>query len=99
MEPVKKTTGNLKGAGPGRPKGMPNKTTALLKDAILKAAEEAGADQAGKDGLVGYLTFLAKDHPQPFATLLGKVLPLQVTGENGGPVGVLFQTVYERTPD
>jgi hypothetical protein len=28
--------------GPGRPKGLPNKTTALLKDAILKAASVAG---------------------------------------------------------
>jgi hypothetical protein len=32
----------------GRKKGTPNKTTKLLKDAILKAAEKAG----GKGGLV-----------------------------------------------
>jgi len=37
---VKKIPKSLKGPGPGRPKGMPNKTTALLKDAILKAAAE-----------------------------------------------------------
>ena len=29
--------------GPGRPKGVPNKATALLKDAILKAAEPLAA--------------------------------------------------------
>ena len=29
-------------AGPGRPKGSLNKTTTLLKDAILKAATDAG---------------------------------------------------------
>ena len=29
-------------AGKGRKKGIPNKTTALLKDAILMAAAEAG---------------------------------------------------------
>lgn len=68
----------------GRAKGTPNKTTALLKDAILKAAEEAG----GKDGLVGYLATQAKDNPGPFMALLGKVLPMQVTGEDGGPVQV-----------
>jgi hypothetical protein len=28
--------------GPGRPKGVPNKATALLKDAILKAGQIAG---------------------------------------------------------
>ena len=81
-EPVKKTTGNLKGAGPGRPKGMQNKTTALLKDAILLAAADAG----GVEGLRGYLKVQAKENPGPFMSLLGKVLPMQVTGEGGGPV-------------
>ncbi|WP_338112061.1 hypothetical protein [Rhizobium changzhiense] len=65
-------------------KGTPNKTTALLKDAIIKAAEATGSDKAGKDGLVGYCTFLAKDEPKAFAQLLGKVLPMQITGEDGG---------------
>lgn len=68
--------------GPGRPKGQPNKTTALLKDAILQAATKAG----GKDGLVGYLTMQATANPQSFLPLLGKVLPMQVTGEDGGPI-------------
>lgn len=63
----------------GRQKGTPNKTTALLKDAILKAAELAG----GTDGMVGYLRKQAKDNPGPFLALLGKVLPMQVTGEDG----------------
>ena len=71
-------------AGMGRKKGTPNKTTALLKDAILRAAEEAG----GKDGLVGYLTQQAIANPGPFMSLLGKVLPMQVTGADGGPIKV-----------
>ena len=70
------------GRGPGRPKGVPNKTTQLLKDAILEAATLAG----GKAGLVGYLKSQAIKNPGPFLTLLGKVLPTQVTGANGGPV-------------
>lgn len=72
--------------GPGRPKGVPNKTTALLKDAILEAAEKAG----GKGGLVGYLTTQAMENPQSFMPLLGKVLPMQVTGEDGGPLQVII---------
>lgn len=80
--------------GPGRPKGSQNKTTTLLKDAILKAAEGAG----GKDGLVGYLTAQAKENPGPFMALIGKVLPMQVTGEDGGPMQVVFRTVYEEKP-
>lgn len=66
----------------GRQKGTPNKTTALLKDAILKAAEEAG----GENGLIGYLKGQAVANPQSFLPLLGKVLPLQLTGEGGGPI-------------
>jgi hypothetical protein len=68
----------------GRQKGTPNKVSALLKDAILEAAEIAG----DKEGLVGYLTQQAHDNPAAFLTLLGKVLPMQVTGEDGGPLRV-----------
>jgi hypothetical protein len=60
--------------GPGRKKGGTNKSTALLKDAILQAGELAG----GKDGLIGYLRAQALANPGPFMSLLGKVLPVQV---------------------
>lgn len=63
--------------GPGRPKGVPNRNTTLLKDAILEAAEKAG----GKAGLVGYLTAQAVANPQSFLPLLGKVLPMQIQHE------------------
>lgn len=85
---------NLSRKGAGRPAGTPNKTTALLKDAILKAADEVGEDGAGKGKLTGYLKFLAKGEPKAFASLLGRVLPMQVTGEDGGPVSFVFKTVY-----
>jgi hypothetical protein len=68
----------------GRPKGVPNKTTTLLKDAILLAAENAG----GADGMVGYLQEQAAANPSAFMTLLGKVLPLQLTGADGRPIDV-----------
>lgn len=76
-----KNTGN---AGKGRPKGSRNKTTALLKDAILKAAENAG-NKVGQQGLISYLEQQAEENPGPFMSLLGKVLPMQVegSGEDG----------------
>ena len=72
-------------AGIGRVKGVPNKTTQLLKDAILKAAEQAG-NKVGNDGLVSYLEVQAVENPGPFMSLLGKVLPMQITGEGGGEI-------------
>jgi hypothetical protein len=83
---MKKGEFPTKKPGPGRPKGVPNRTTTLLKDAILLAAEKAGEDNKGKGGLVGYLTKQAKENPAPFMALLGKVLPTQLTGENGDPI-------------
>lgn len=62
----------------GRQKGSPNKITRQLKDIILQALDEAGG--------VEYLKQTAIEHPAAFLTLVGKVLPLQVTGDGGGPI-------------
>lgn len=78
----------------GRQKGTPNKTTAMLKEAILEAARLNGG---GKAGLVKYLEKQAKDNPVAFLSLLGKVLPLQVTGEDGGPLQVVVQKFSDTT--
>lgn len=81
--------------GPGRPKGNQNKTTVLLKDALLLAATEAGG--GGSGGLVAYLKQQAIKNPGPFLAQLGKVLPLQITGADGGPV--LIITGVQRLSD
>ena len=75
---------------PGRPKGVPNKTTQLLKDAILLAAQNAG----GPSGMVGYLETQARDNPGPFMSLLGKVLPMQITGADGGPIKTSIKVTF-----
>lgn len=64
--------------GAGRPKGSQNKFTADVKGMILEALSGAGG--------AAYLQRQADENPAAFMTLVGKVLPLQVTGENGGPV-------------
>jgi hypothetical protein len=69
--------------GPGRKKGIPNKTTTQLKEAILSAASKHGSDGAGADGLEGYLFKVAKEDVKAFAGLLGKVLPLQIDAKGG----------------
>lgn len=67
-------------AGKGRPKGAKNKVTREVKDMILQALDGAGG--------VSYLERCAKDPKtaSAFLTLVGKVLPLQVTGAGGGPL-------------
>lgn len=74
--------GQNRGRVGGRAKGTPNKATKELKQMILEAL--------GKAGGVKYLTAQAAANPKAFMTLLGRVLPLQVTGENGGPVQITF---------
>lgn len=75
-------------AGKGRKAGVPNKTTAALKDAILAAAGAVGFDGKGKEGLMGYLKLVASTDVKAFSGLLGKVLPLQITGEGDGPLKI-----------
>jgi len=70
---VVKSTRKPPNAGKGRKKGVPNKTTAALKDMILNALDTAGGEQ--------YLATQAEENPTAFLTLVGKVLPLQVAGE------------------
>lgn len=59
----------------GRPVGAENKVTKQLKDMILGALDDAGGQE--------YLSKQAKENPTAFLTLIGKVLPTQLTGENG----------------
>jgi hypothetical protein len=97
-KPYRNTVNKSKIEGSGRKKGTPNKATALLKDAILQAAHLSGRDQKGKDGLVGYCRRLADDEPKAFCGLLGKVLPTQVIGGDGGPVEHSLVIQYVTAP-
>jgi hypothetical protein len=78
----------------GRKVGSTNKTTGVLKEAILLAAQQVGdLNERGRDGLVGYLRFLACNYPQAYVSLLGRVLPLQVRVD--GQTEVTYRTVVE----
>ena len=67
--------GRPKPANSGRKKGVTNKDTAALRDMILQALH----NQEG--GGTGYLTTQAQQNPVAFMTLLGKVLPTQISAE------------------
>ena len=60
-------------AGKGRKKGVPNRITFTLKQAIEAAFHEVG----GKEWLVQ----LAGSDPRAFASLLGRILPAEINGQ------------------
>lgn len=91
-QPAKRKPPN---AGKGRKVGVPNKTTALLKEAIILAATKVGRNNKGKGGLQGYLEYLAWNEAKSFAALLGRVLPLQIGVDPDSDGNIIFQTVYE----
>jgi hypothetical protein len=57
----------------GRQKGVPNKLTRTVKEAIEAAFEGVGGAQ--------YLMEQAQQNPQAFMTLLGKIIPAQVQAD------------------
>jgi hypothetical protein len=67
-------------AGKGRPAGSVNKNTGAIKDMIAAALHQVGG--------VEYLAERANDPKtaSAFLSLVGKVMPIQVTGENGGAI-------------
>jgi hypothetical protein len=71
----------------GRKKGVPNKVTRILKEAILIAAEQ----EAGS--LVNYLRRCARHERNAYLTLLGKLLPLQVIKDEYS--NVVYRSVQE----
>ncbi len=64
----------------GRKKGTPNKLSGELKGMILGALDDAGGRE--------YLTTQARNNPNAFLSLVGRILPLQHTGEDGGAITV-----------
>ena len=59
---------------------MPNKVTADIKAMVLGALDRAGGEE--------YMLEQARSNPNAFLTLVGKVLPTQITGPNDGPVQI-----------
>jgi len=65
----------------GRKAGTPNKENKALREMILQALDEHGG--------VAYLKLQAVQNPTAFMSLLGKVMPLQLTGDPEAPLRVV----------
>src|SRR6185437_2153872 len=66
----------------GRQPGTRNVFSCDYKKAIFEAAHRIGHDGNGKNGLVGYLMWVAVFHPRAFSLLLGHVVPLEALDRN-----------------
>jgi hypothetical protein len=61
----------------GRKRGTPNFFSTDYRRALLEASYLVGYDGNGKNGVVGYLAWVAKGNPRAFLNLLGNILILQ----------------------
>jgi len=84
---------NLSNKGRGRPKGSPNRTTASAKEAIAQAAEGLG----GTNRLISWAQEDAANERAFWATIYPKLLPLQVSGEDGGPIQAVIRWQNEKS--
>jgi hypothetical protein len=79
-------------AGKGRPAGSLNKTTRAAKEAIAFAAEGLG----GAERLIAWAQSDEKNESAFWTTIYPKLLPLQVSGEGGGPIVISASPLDER---
>jgi len=79
----------------GRQKGTPNKLTFMIKEAMLEAIVRTGNGR-GKQGAVEFFMELARQKDKTLIVrLLERCLPYQVTGKDGGPVQMVYETVED----
>ena len=69
----------------GRKKGTPNKLTANVKTALINAFEKAGGEE--------YLLNVARDDPKTFCSLLGRIIPTEISGPDGNPVSLIERVI------
>ena len=75
----------------GRAKGTPNKITREIKEALINAAEMS--KHSASKTLEGYALYLADNKPEVFASLLGRLIPVQANVKHVGSVGASNITI------
>jgi hypothetical protein len=87
-KPIKKRGGPR--AGAGRPKGVPNKVSTSMKQAIADAFDQLG----GTHRMVQWAMEDPK-HLTEFYKLAARLIPVEtnVSGANGGPIQTVLEVV------
>ena len=73
-------------AGPGRKKGIPNKTTQAAKDAIAIAADKLG----GADRLYEWAMESPENERAFWVSVYPKLIPVTLTGDAKEPIRIAF---------
>lgn len=74
---------NRGNAGKGRPKGSTNKATAIIKDAITSVYADLQESVEGAENANAHFLAWAQANATEFYKLAAKLIPVQVTGEDG----------------
>ena len=80
--------------GPGRPRGVPNKFSGELKEAIL-----AGVNGSHPLGVSGFVLKLSIETPTSAAALLGRLIPVSMVGALGGKIVVVHRDETAADPE
>jgi hypothetical protein len=78
-------------AGKGRKKGVPNKLSADVKAMVIGALHAKGGQE--------WLEQQMEKNPAAFLALLGKILPMQVSGADDGPLVIRWISYADDTPE
>lgn len=72
----------------GKPKGVPNKITRSIREAILAATQPGKCHPNGLEGwLIDRATGGIEDR-KIFGAMVSRALPIEVTGTDGGPIKI-----------
>jgi hypothetical protein len=88
-EDGEKKRSNLFAPGnPGKPKGAQNKVTRTIRQAVMESIEPGNCHP---EGLAGWLIERARggiEDRKIYAAVVSRVIPIEITGEGGGPVKI-----------
>lgn len=65
----------------GRPKGSTNHQSKIIKEMLFEALDRAGGAE--------YLYNQSQTNPTAFMTMLGKVMPTQISGDDENPLTII----------
>ena len=80
----------------GKPKGLPNKITRTIRDAVMAAVQPGACHEKGFEGWLIERANGGIEDRKIFAGVVSRVIPVEITGAGGGPVKIDLGWLTER---